>query len=63
MSTLEYATPSQPHRASSPILIAIAWIIVGVPAAWGVTQTLHKSMALFQSPPPTTAPAASAAHS
>jgi hypothetical protein len=28
--------------------IAIAWIIVGVPLLWGVSQTLIKSLALFQ---------------
>jgi hypothetical protein len=27
--------------------VAIAWIIVGVPLAWGVSQTLLKSLALF----------------
>lgn len=37
------------HRsASSPISIALAWIVVGVPLAWGVWQTAVKSMALFK---------------
>ena len=27
--------------------IAISWIIVGVPLLWGVSQTLIKSLALF----------------
>ena len=33
---------------SSPVRIAIAWLIVGVPLLWGVWETVKKSMALFQ---------------
>ena len=33
---------------SSPIALALAWIAVGVPLAWGVSQTIIKSMALFK---------------
>ena len=48
-----------PHR-SSRLLLVVAWLIVGIPAAWGVTQTAKRSMDLFKSPPPspsaTTAP-------
>jgi hypothetical protein len=33
---------------SSPIALALAWLAVGVPLAWGVSQTIIKSMALFQ---------------
>jgi hypothetical protein len=32
---------------SSPIAIALAWLAVGVPLAWGVSQTIIKSLALF----------------
>jgi hypothetical protein len=32
---------------SSPIAIALAWLVVGLPLAWGVAQTIVKSMALF----------------
>jgi hypothetical protein len=28
-------------------LIIFSWLFVGVPLAWGVTQTIIKSMALF----------------
>jgi hypothetical protein len=28
--------------------IAVAWIIVGVPLLWGVSQTFVKSLALFK---------------
>ncbi len=40
MST-DQATPS------SPILIALAWLLVGVPLAYGLWQTLVKASALF----------------
>jgi hypothetical protein len=34
-------------RKSSPVSITLAWIAVGVPLAWGVSQTIIKSLALF----------------
>ena len=36
------------------MLLMIAWIVVGVPATWGVYQTVDRSLALFRSPPPPT---------
>lgn len=33
---------------SSPVAVAIAWLAVGIPLAWGVFQTLMKSLALFK---------------
>ena len=33
---------------SSPGLLLISWLIVGLPLAWGVWQTIQKSLALFQ---------------
>ncbi|HEY2067082.1 MAG TPA: hypothetical protein VGG84_14095 [Gemmatimonadaceae bacterium] len=33
---------------SSPITIALAWLAVGIPLAWGVSQTIIKSLALFK---------------
>jgi hypothetical protein len=33
---------------SSPLQIAIAWSIVGIPLAWGVYQTILKSLPLFK---------------
>lgn len=33
---------------SSPVSIALAWLVVGLPLAWGVSQTIAKSMALFR---------------
>ena len=50
----EYQTP-QPRR-TSPLLLIVAWLVVGIPAAWGVSQTVMRSMDLFTSPPPAAAP-------
>ncbi len=32
---------------TAPILV-FRWLVVSLPLAWGIIQTLHKSMALFQ---------------
>jgi hypothetical protein len=42
---------------TSPAVIAVAWLVVGVPAAWGVFQTGKQATALFQPAAPTTVPA------
>ncbi len=39
-------------------MIAIAWIIVGVPLCWGVYKSGLNAVKLFQPQPPATAPAA-----
>ncbi len=44
-------------RRTSPLVIVAAWLIVGIPAAWGVSQTVIKSLALFTTTSPATAPA------
>jgi hypothetical protein len=28
--------------------VAIAWLVVGIPLLWGVSQTFEKSLALFR---------------
>jgi len=33
---------------TSPALVAVAWLVVGVPLAWGVAQTVTKSLDLFR---------------
>jgi hypothetical protein len=49
MTTPTYGDrPMEETHRSSPITIALAWLVVGIPLAWGVSQTLIKSMALFQ---------------
>jgi hypothetical protein len=32
--------------------VALAWLIVILPAAWGIAQTVRKSLPLFHTPPP-----------
>jgi len=33
---------------TSPLLIALAWAVVGIPFLWGFSQTVEKAIALFQ---------------
>ena len=40
------------HARTSPLLVVVAWLVVGLPAAWGVSQTVMRSLDLFRSPPP-----------
>ena len=53
---VDYATPSPPGQRTPPLLVAVAWLVVGIPAAWGVSQTVMRSLDLFRSQP--AAPAA-----
>jgi hypothetical protein len=52
---------SESTKKSSPAMILAAWVLVGVPLAWGVYNTLLNSMKLFQAPvasvPASSAPA------
>lgn len=45
-------------KGSSPLLIAVAWTIVGVPLGWGVYKSAQNAVKLFQPQPAATAPAA-----
>jgi hypothetical protein len=44
-----------PVKKSSPLLIALAWIIVIVPTAWGLNYTVQNAMKLFTSSAPAAA--------
>ena len=35
------------QRKTSPLALAIAWIVVMIPLAWGVYQTAFKALPLF----------------
>jgi hypothetical protein len=35
-------------RPSSPAQIAFAWLFVGLPLLWGISQTVLKSLPLFR---------------
>jgi hypothetical protein len=39
-------------KRTSPILIAAAWLFVGIPAAWGIYNTALNAKKLFIAPPP-----------
>jgi hypothetical protein len=42
-------------------LVALAWLLIGVPWGWGVAELWKNARKLFQSPPPAaTAPASTA---
>ena len=34
-------------KGNDAIKLALAWLAVGLPLAWGVVETLKKAMALF----------------
>ena len=36
------------QRETSPLLIVAAWVVVGLPALWGVYQTSRTSLDLFR---------------
>jgi hypothetical protein len=36
---------------SSPAMIALAWLVVSVPLAWGIYNTLLNAVKLFQAVP------------
>jgi hypothetical protein len=40
------ASEPMPRRRWAPLILA--WLVVAVPAAWGITQTVLKSLALFR---------------
>jgi hypothetical protein len=41
-----------PRSSSSPAFVALAWIVVLTPLAWGVYNTVKTSANLFTSSPP-----------
>lgn len=45
--TVENRTPGV-DRPSSPLLVVLAWTVVGVPALWGISMTARTAMKLFQ---------------
>jgi hypothetical protein len=48
------------ERKSQPLLIAASWMIVLIPLAWGVVQSVVKSLPLFQMPTAAALPSSSA---
>ena len=48
-------------KTSSPALVALAWLLVGMPLGWGVYRSGQNAVKLFQPPPAVAAPAQPAA--
>jgi hypothetical protein len=40
-----------PEKKTSPLALALAWIVVTIPLGWGVYQSVVKSLPLFQATP------------
>jgi len=47
-TTADAATVANDSRAASALAVAIAWVIVGVPLAYGIWMTLQKAVTLFR---------------
>jgi hypothetical protein len=47
MSNSDAKRDNETSRGKDTVKLALAWLAVGVPLAWGVVQTLKKAMALF----------------
>ena len=49
MSTTDPTTsrPGPSGSTTPPVLVALAWLLVGVPLAYGLWQTLVRASALF----------------
>lgn len=47
---LDYGRP----KVNNLPMLVVSWMLVGVPAAWGVTQTFKQSLKLFTAPPAAT---------
>ena len=45
---MDHTDPGQHPSAGSWLLVAIAWILVGVPLLWGVLTTFRKALPLFR---------------
>jgi hypothetical protein len=46
--TTSPAVHAADNEPTSGLKLALAWIYVGVPLLWGVSQTFIKALALFQ---------------
>jgi hypothetical protein len=48
--------PSEAPRKTPYTLLIVSWLVVLIPATWGVTQTVKNSLKLFTAPPPASQP-------
>lgn len=42
------STPSAAAESGAGGSVVLAWLVVGLPLAWGVSQTFIKALALFK---------------
>jgi hypothetical protein len=43
-------------KKTSPLLVALAYLVVAVPLAWGLYRSIRNSKPLFTNPPAATTP-------
>ncbi|GAA3933802.1 MFS transporter small subunit [Hymenobacter algoricola] len=48
MESQSTTPPGADATPTSSLQVMLAWLYVGVPLAWGVSQTFIKALALFQ---------------
>ena len=48
MATDDRNSPSNRTSSNHPLLLAFAWLAVGVPLLWGVVETVEKALPLFR---------------
>ncbi len=49
---------SNAEQKTSPLVLALAWVVVLIPLAWGVYESVVKSLPLFYAVGPERAPGA-----
>jgi hypothetical protein len=47
----ENASPRKETPPGVRLRLLCSWLVVGIPLAWGIWETLQKSLALFGLPP------------
>lgn len=50
MTERQESPVGQEVRKTSAAAIALAWVVVAIPALWGISQTIRTSMRLFTAP-------------
>jgi hypothetical protein len=48
METADRNSPNNPTAFNRPLLLAFAWLAVGLPLLWGVVETVEKALPLFR---------------
>lgn len=46
--TTETPNTTGQEKPSSPVLVVLAWVVVAVPALWGISMSARTAMQLFQ---------------